>query len=127
MKIIIPDTNVLMAIGEFKMDIFSELEQICDFKYEIGILDKVETELKKILREQTRKNREAAKLALKIIERMKIKKIKTSSGKVDDLIVELSKNPEVIIATQDKELKERIKKVKGRIITIRQKKKLVWG
>ena len=39
MKIIL-DTNFLMIPSMFKVDIFSEIERICDFKYELCIVDK---------------------------------------------------------------------------------------
>jgi rRNA-processing protein FCF1 len=121
MKTIIPDTNTLMAIGQFKLDIFSELERICDFKYEIVVLDRIVEELEKI-----RKGKESAKLALAVIRQKGIKIIKTEGGHVDDILVELAKE-EAIIITQDRELKERIKKADGKVMTIRQKKKIVFG
>lgn len=124
MKTIILDTNTLMAIGQFKIDVFSEIDKVADFKYEVNILDKTVEELEKIIREQTGKHQAMAKLALDMIKKKKIKKIKTEEGNVDDLLVDLAKKGAIVV-TQDKELKERIKKVSGLAMTIRQKKKVV--
>lgn len=125
MKTIILDTNALMAVSQFKIDIFSEIDKVVDFKYEITILDKSLDELKKIIKEQKGKHQQQAKLALEIVKKKKIKQIETKEGKVDDLLVRLSKEGAVVV-TQDKELKKRIKKARGDLITIRQKRKVVW-
>lgn len=117
MKIIF-DTNMLLAIHQYKIDIFSEVKRIADFNYRVCILDKTIDELEKIIKEQRGKNKDAAKLALKFIDRFEI--IKTKEGKMDDLLVQLSKDN--IIATQDREL---IKRLKNRHIMIKQGKYLV--
>ncbi|MBT4805401.1 DNA-binding protein [Candidatus Woesearchaeota archaeon] len=120
MKKIILDTNALMAIAEFKIDIFSELERICDFTYDLYILEGTIKELKKIMEEQRQKFKRAAKLALAIVKAKGIKKI-ASSNYVDDVLVELSKKGDLIL-TQDIELKKRLTKP---YLTIRQKKRVV--
>ncbi|MBW2992085.1 nucleotide-binding protein [Candidatus Woesearchaeota archaeon] len=119
MKIIL-DTNFLMAIAQFKIDIFSEIDRIADFKYEICILDKTIDELNNIIETQKGKNKQAAKLALAITKSHPIRQIKTGKGKTDDLLVKLA-NKQTIIATQDRLLRKRIK---TKIIGIRQKKYL---
>lgn len=126
MKIIILDTNALMAINQFKIDLFSELERVCGFSYEISILDKTVDELNKIIAEQRGRYKLDAKLALDIISRKGIRKIKTGSGQVDDLLVGLAEKGKIIL-TQDQELKRKVKKVGGAVLTIRQKKKVVRG
>ena len=120
MKKIILDTNALMAIAEFKIDIFSELERICDFTYDLYILEGTIKELKKIMEEQRQKFKRAAKLALAIVKAKGIKKI-ASSNYVDDELVELSKKGNLVL-TQDIELKKRLTKP---YLTIRQKKRVV--
>lgn len=125
MKTIILDTNILMAIGQFKIDIFSEIGKAVDFKYEVKVLDKTVEELEKIIGEQKGKYPQRAKLALEIIGKKKIRKIKTTEGNADDILVELAKKG-MIVLTQDKELKERIKGVRGKVLTIRQKKLVVF-
>ena len=119
MKIIL-DTNFLMAVPQFKIDIFSEIERIADFKYELFILDKTIDELNDIMKIQKGKHKLAASLALQIAKTNGIREIKTGDGKTDDLIVECA-GKGVLIATQDKELKRRVKAKGAGIIDIRKK------
>ena len=103
---------------QFKIDIFSELERICDFKYEIAIIDRTIEELTNI-------NKAESKAALKLIEIKQIKQIKTDKNTiVDNLIINIVDKEKHIVATQDKELKQRLKEKNIQIITVRQKKYL---
>ena len=120
MKIIL-DTNFLLVPSQFKVDIFSEINNICNFKYSIYILDKTVDELNKIVDEQKGKHKEAAKLALKLIKFKKIKIIRTKEGSVDDLLLE----QDAVIATQDKALIKKLKNNKKKVIQLRQKKYLI--
>ncbi len=109
MQKIILDTNFLLS----KFDFFSELERICDFKYQIFILDKTIEELK---------NKKLEKLAKDIIKKKEIKVIKTEKNKsTDNLLLDLAEKEKFIVATQDKELKQKLKQKDIKIITIRQK------
>lgn len=113
MKVIVFDTSFLLTAIKFKIDIFNELRRICDFKFRLAIIDKTLDELK---------NKKEEKLILNLIKNINI--IKTKKNKnVDNLILNLDKD--YIIATQDKELKDKLKEQKKGIITIRQKKYLI--
>ena len=107
MKKVILDTNFLMAVSQFKVDIFSEIRRICDFKYELFIIDKTINELESIIETQKGKN------------------IKTKEGTVDELIVKIS-NKNTIVATQDMELKRKLREKGVSLIVLRQKKYLVF-
>ena len=61
MKILL-DTNFIMTCLKFKIDLFSEINRNCHFKYDIFILDKSIEELKKL----------KSKLSLDLIEKFKI-------------------------------------------------------
>ncbi|MBW2984459.1 DNA-binding protein [Candidatus Woesearchaeota archaeon] len=125
MKEVILDTNFLMAVSQFKVDIFSELKRICDFPYELFIIDKTINELESIIEEQKGKHKAAAKLALAIIKNKKIKKIKTKEGTVDELILGIA-DKDTVVATQDMELKRKLRKKRVSLIVLRQKKYLVF-
>lgn len=125
MKKIILDTNFLLIPYQFKIDIFTEIERICDFPFTLCIIDKTADELMKIIANKEAKGSDklAAKLAVMLLAAKKIPKISTFARKsVDDLLVEQSAKPNVIIATQDKELKGRLK---CPVITMRGKEHLV--
>ena len=115
MKILL-DTNFLVTSIKFRIDFFSEIERICDFRYNLVIIDKTIGELKKI-------NNIESKIALKLIKNKKVNIVKTKEGKVDDLILNIA-DKDYIIATQDKELRRRLRDKNIRLLTIRQKKYL---
>lgn len=121
MKKIILDTNFLMAVSQFNIDIFKELERICDFNYELYVLEGTKEELEKLIKELSLSKKVAAKIALSLIERTDINIILHKKGHVDDILAE----QDAIIATQDKELKQKLKAKDIKTITIRQKKHLI--
>lgn len=110
---VVLDTDFLLKSLEYKINIFKELSRILDFQFTVNILDKTLDELK---------GKKFEKLALTFIKSKNISIIKTKKDKkVDDLLFEI---PNITVATQDKELKEKLKKGKISVITIRQKRYL---
>lgn len=112
---IILDTNFIVDTIKNKIDFMKELERICDFNFEIFVLDKTLYELRKIKKPES-------KIALFLIRNFNI--IDTSKYKdkdVDDILFELG-SKYFIIATQDKELKRKLRKKSIQVIIIRQKK-----
>ncbi len=124
MRRIILDTNFLLIPSQFSVDIFSEISRICNFSYKLYVVDKTIGEIERLGMGKS-KDARSAKLGLELIKAKKVGVIKTDGeGYVDDLIVSIVKRGDVI-ATQDIGLKRRVKKKGARIITMRQKKKLV--
>jgi uncharacterized protein len=123
MKILL-DTNFLLIPAQFKVDIFSEIDRIVDEPYKLYILEKTIDELNKIIKEQKSRHKEAANIALKLIKQKGLNTIKNSTNySVDDIIVDIA--DDYVVATQDKELKKRLKEKNIKIITLRAKKYLV--
>ena len=120
MKKIIIDTNILMAISELSLDVFTAIDDFCDFTYSLQVLEGTITELEKIKEEQRGKFKMAASLALQLLKAKNVKTI-PSIGHVDDILVEYSTKGYLII-TQDVLLKKRLHKP---YLTIRQKKMVV--
>ncbi len=126
MKKILLDTNFLLIPYQFRVDIFTQIDRIMHSQYKIFVLDKSVEELKKVIEEQKGKNRDAAKVALKLIAIKSIAIIRTESGKkTDDAILESSLKDDYIVATQDKDLKRRLINQGTEVIVLRQKKILV--
>ena len=121
--ILIAETNFLIYLAKYK--IADEVEKL-DMKIVLPSL--VIEELKIKSNEGKGKDKEAASLALMLIEswkkqnRLEIKEIKAEYA--DDAIIELaSKNKgDCFVATHDKELMAKLKKGKIALIGIRQKK-----
>lgn len=112
MERVILDTNFILTCLKYKVDIIEELKKLCHFPYEVFILDKTIDEIK---------GKPLEKLALIFAKKFNI--IKTNSQKsVDDLLLE---QKGAIIATQDKALKEKLKKAKMPIIILRKRKYLL--
>lgn len=112
MKKIILDTNFILTCLKYKVDILSELDRIIDFKYKVYIIDRTINELK---------GKKLEKLAKTFIKKLSIIKTKEHLS-VDNLLLQ---QKSAIIATQDKILKEKLKKAKIPIIILRQKKYLI--
>ncbi|NQU79275.1 nucleotide-binding protein [Candidatus Woesearchaeota archaeon] len=125
MKQIILDTNFLLIPIQFKVDIFSEIDRLISEPYKLCIIDSTLDELNKIKETASGKDKNAANLAIQLLKAKNVHTITTSKDKnVDNLIVELAESPEYLVATQDKELKQRLKANKIKIIILKQKKYL---
>ena len=123
MNTIILDTNILMAIPQFKIDIFTELRRICDFQYQITILDRTIKELESIKSHQKGKDKLAASIALQLIKHNNLNITPTTEKKpVDDILADFS-HQGLIVATQDMALKKKLKKP---YITLRKKEYLIF-
>jgi len=114
MKQIILDTNFILTCVKQKIDFFEEIQLM---GMQISIPNQVIVEI-----EGLSKKNNNAKLSLKLLKKSKFKKIDLKTKDTDKGIIKFAKeNPEVIIATLDRELKNKIKNPK---LIIRGKKKL---
>ena len=132
-KTVILDTNFLMIPFTLNVDVVEEIKNVADFNYSLKIIDKTIDELKKIsINEKNAKLRNSAKLALKYVDSNKISKIKTLESQfyldVDSIIIEYSKsNPETtVVATQDIELRRKLRQINTPLFVLRQKKYVVF-
>lgn len=120
MEKIILDTNFLLAVFELKIDIFAEIDRICDFPYTLYILDRTIEEVENLIKGSLLSKKRTAKAALELIKKKHIQILKTKDLRpVDDILVDMD---EYIVATQDRELKQRLRQKKRKIMTLRQKK-----
>ncbi|AAL81840.1 nucleotide-binding protein [Pyrococcus furiosus DSM 3638] len=126
--LVIPDTNFLFIPGQFGVDIISELERILDVNYKIVIPNIVLEELKTILREGKLRGKDliAARMALKLAERFPTIYVGDFMSKTtDELIYEFAiSNDNVIVCTNDKQLRKRLREAGVPVVFLRQKKKL---
>ncbi|MCF7865961.1 hypothetical protein K9L67_02120 [Candidatus Woesearchaeota archaeon] len=125
---VILDTNFLIIPGELGIDIFSEIDRLMIEPYEICVLKESIKELETIINKHgQRKEGFNAKLGFLLAKQKNLKTLSGSKDKyVDEILVEIAKKqPEkTIIATQDKELQDRIIRKSARVIILRQKKYL---
>ncbi|RLG28703.1 DNA-binding protein [Methanosarcinales archaeon] len=118
MKIII-DTNALMVPAEFGVDIFSELDRL-GFD-ELIVPPGVARELKKIASRCRGKGRDAARVALSLMDRCRMIETAGAVGNVDDSILELAAEMNVAVFTNDAELKGRLREGGVKVVYLRQR------
>ncbi len=123
MKKIILDTNFLTIPYQFKLDIFEEINKLIPDEHKIITLDGVFIELEH-LAEQSGEDATAARVGLELIEKKGVKVIPTQEKNVDDTIVELA-DKQTLVATNDKELINRLKTKNVKVIYLRGKNRLM--
>jgi uncharacterized protein len=121
MKKTLLDTNFILTCVKQKIDFFEEIKLM---GMQILIPNQVINEIKKIENSmQKQEVRINARLALKILEKNKYKKIDLGKGHVDKKIINYVKNKkDIVVATLDKELKNKITNPK---LIIRGRKKIL--
>jgi len=129
-KIIIFDTNFLMIPNEFKVDIFTQAKKVIHArKVDFMIFDKTIYELQK-LSVGSSKAAISARVGLQLINKNSVDIITSKDDVyVDDMLVNYAEylpdfKGEVIIATQDKEFKGKLKKNGIKTLIMANKSKL---
>ena len=120
MKRVILDTKMLLVPGSLGVNIPAELSRICDFQFKTCVLRANVNELEKLSKGHS-KSAVNAKIGYKIALGLDIIE---KEGYADDLLVEEAKDKDTIVATQDQNLKRRLKKQGSPHIILRQKRYL---
>ncbi|WP_297519333.1 PIN domain-containing protein [Thermococcus sp.] len=122
--LVVPDTNFLLVPGQFGVDIISELNRILDVKFRIVIPNVVLDELDVIERKTRGKDLLAVRMAKKLAERFETVEIGRFGEKpIDDQILDFAvKNERVIVCTNDKGLKKRLREKGIPVVYLRSKK-----
>lgn len=112
---ILLDTNMLLTIAD-GINIFEQIEDILETKPEYIVIKPVLTELQKLASTASPSVRRKARFALRIVEQFcKVIDMdnelfgRTDDNKVDDLIVEFALRHGIAVATNDKELRKRLR------------------
>jgi rRNA-processing protein FCF1 len=116
MKVIL-DTNFLIDCMRFKVDLKAEL-----VGNELLVLDSVIFEIGKIIKRGTKES-SLARLALEFVTKNNIRIIETGEKNADKPLFLYSKD--CAIATNDRALRNKLKKAGSKVIYLRQKKYLV--
>ena len=121
---IILDSNFLLVPLQFRVDIFEELNVLLG-KAEPIVLSTTIEELKKIIEKSSIKERMQFSAALKLAERCEILKVKKDkSENYDDVIFRVAKELKIPVATNDSELRKRLREVGIATVYLRQKARL---
>jgi len=117
------DANFLLIPGNFKVDVFSELQNFGN--PELYTIDLVIKELESLASGRGADAR-AAKLSLLLIKEKRVQIIETKGKNTDKELEKLAEEG-YIVCTQDKELIKRLKTSKLKVIYLRKKKILAEG
>ncbi len=112
------DTNMLLTIGQLKVDVFSEVEKKFGKEIMLAIPKQVLEELEgfKTGNEKMKKDTE---IALEEIKRHKVEKMQIEAGNADNALEEMAKQG-FYVASNDAVLRKRIKGFGGKVIYLRQ-------
>jgi rRNA-processing protein FCF1 len=120
MRLIVLDTNFLIDVIRFKIDL-DELDKLFLTPSELSTLDSVIRELEEISNTKSQESK-YAKVALELLKIKKIKILKVRENP-DKAILSLA-NKNIIVATNDIELRKKLKASGIKTIYLKSKKQL---
>ena len=123
---VVLDANFLFVPSQFRVDVFEELENLLNQRFEPIVLSSTRRELWGLAKATSTKERKQALLALKLVERCRVVSIKKGLGEsYDDVIVRVAAEWKAPVATTDRELRRRLRSLGLPVIFLRQKQRLI--
>lgn len=122
---VILDSSFLFIPSQFSIDIFEELATVLNRRFELVILSPTYKELQRIAESGTPKLCRQATLALKFAQKCRtidVEKGNTESH--DSVIVRVASEMECCVATNDRALRRRLRRINVPVIYLRQKSRL---
>ncbi|MCG3225481.1 MAG: 30S processome protein Utp24 [Candidatus Heimdallarchaeota archaeon] len=121
--LVILDSSMLMLPLEKKINVSLELERLLPVSFEIVIPKIVVCELERIMRDSPPSTQRKAKLALELANKYRILDSNTE-GLADDELEKLAIENNSIVATNDSELRSKLREKGVAVITLHGKNKL---
>jgi rRNA-processing protein FCF1 len=122
---VIFDSNFLFIPARFKIDIFEESAKLLNQKFEPVLLSSIYQELKKIAEKGVPSRRRQASLALKLADKCKLVNVEKGLKETnDDVILRIATLWKSPVATNDRELQQKLRVQGIPIIYLRSKKRL---
>ena len=122
---VILDANFLFIPIQFNLDIFDELQKILNRRFVSIVLSSTLKELEGLTQSKLLKTQKQAENALKLVDKCKFVSIKKNCNETfDDVIVRISSEWKCIVATNDRNLKQKLREKGVPVIYMRQKKRL---
>lgn len=123
-KIII-DTNFLFVPSEFRLDIFEELNKLTGQNVKPVLLSASYQELQRLAASNSVKLSKQAQLGLKLAEKCQIVEVKRKGSESnDDLILRVAVEWRCPVATNDRELRRKLRNAGVPVVFLRQKSRL---
>jgi len=122
---VILDTSFLFIPSQFNVDIFEELGTVLNRRFEPLVLSSTYKELRKIAEGTSTKSQHQAILALKFAQKCRQIEVSRRTGEsADDVIVRVASEIACCVATNDRDLRRRLRRNNVPVIYLRQKSKL---
>jgi rRNA-processing protein FCF1 len=122
---IILDTNFLFIPSEFRLDIFEELNNLLGQHVAPVILSPNYQELQKLAKSNSTKICKQALIGLKLTEKCSIIEVgRKESESNDDLILRAAAEWKCPVATNDRELRQKLRRSGVAVVFLRQKSRL---
>jgi rRNA-processing protein FCF1 len=119
------DASFLFTPSQFNVDIFEELARVLSRRFEPIVISSTYEELQTIVRIGSEKTRRQAALALQIAEKCRRVTVKRKAKEShDDVIVRIASKIACLVATNDKELRKRLRDRGIAVVYLRQKTRL---
>ena len=122
---VILDSNFLMMHTKFRIDILEWLQEVLGQRADAVVLSPIYGELKRISKARNPKEAMQARDALRTANQLEIIEVENRPNEtVDELILRQASEWNCIVATNDSELRKRLKKKNIQVIYLRQRRKL---
>jgi hypothetical protein len=122
---IILDSNFLLVPAQLKIDIFEGLMNLLNQNYESIVLSTTIDELRSLTTKGSPKLRKQAEMALELAEKCGLVNVDRKRPETnDDVIIRVAKQMKCLVATNDSELKKRLRNISIPVVYVRQKSRL---
>jgi len=122
---VVLDANFFFVASQFNVDVFEELANLLNRRFEPVLLSSTQKELQGLAESSSPKQRKQAQLGLRLAEKCCFVAVEKGLKETyDDVIVRVAAEWKSPVATNDRELRRRLRKVGVPVIFLRQKKRL---
>ena len=122
---VIFDSNFLFVPSQFQLDIFEELTNLLNQRFDPILLSPTQKELQRLAKESSPKTRKQASLALKLAKKCRVVQVEKGLEEThDDVIARVAAEWKCPVATNDQDLRRKLRKLEVPIIFLRQRHRL---
>jgi rRNA-processing protein FCF1 len=119
---VVLDTNFFFVSLQFNVDVFEELENLLNRNFSPVLLSSTQKELQGLAQSSSPKQQKQAQLALSLVEKCHFVAVEKGLAETyDDVIVRVAADCKYLVATNDRELRRRLRKIGVPVIFLRQK------
>lgn len=126
--LVVIDTNFIVVPAQFGVDIFTEAERVLERKVEFVVLSSAVDEIEKKMEEATKRTEKLQfRIAKDLIERCRVVDVDPNSKQVsvDSQLLDYASSVEGVLATNDRELRQRARAKGVPVLFLRGKKILM--